>query len=187
MPGNYYATKVGCVGDRKNSHGPWGHFTVPPWNNSSSWFSGVSHEYCPLRKPNQHTVLYHFPFVFRSSVVIFPDQIMPAYYKLITSPGGPIDSPWSIFLRGNKQIIRNFEHTSLKPTLPCYLLCMMKFHMINHEILAGFCLFANEFWFGFRAVGSANTIRFENYSRVILMLPEDCSANPHGFLLPVRI
>lgn len=23
--------------------------------------------------------------------------------------------------------------------LPCYFLCMMKFHMINHEILARFC------------------------------------------------
>lgn len=45
-----------------------------------------------------------------------------------------IDSPWSLFLRVNKQIIRNFE-----PILPCYLLRMMKFHMINHKILARFC------------------------------------------------
>lgn len=108
---------------------------------------------------------------------------MRAYHS---TAGGPvIHSP--IFLRENRQVIRNLEHMSLKAVLPCCLLCLMKFHMINHKILARSCLFADEFWSGFRAVASANTIRFENYSRTVLMLPGDFCANPHGFLLSIRI
>lgn len=48
-----------------------------------------------------------------------------------------------LFLGGNRQMIMNFEHMSLKPMSFCYLLWVMKFHMINHEILEEFCLFSN--------------------------------------------
>lgn len=127
---------------------------------------------------------YDLPFLLGSSVVTLLDQIhaylLGAYLLKTRRPNDWLSL--AHLSQGKRQIIRNLEHMSLKPMLTCYLLCR-KFLIINHEIFAIFCLFANEFWFDFRAFGSANAIWFENYSRTVLMLSRDCFANPCEFLL----